>query len=157
MNWSTLPETGVCRPWQSKPKLGMAPDNNGLNESGITEQGDHQTVQNSINGHGHLWNRGYPVQLLYIITLCFSVPTPPAFFTKVVNVTSVQVLWELPNKPGKVEGFRLSFRRVPHGDFQGSVQMSCHTNVYTIGHLGKFERVWEYIVKYGFFLCVCES
>ncbi|XP_017309572.1 immunoglobulin superfamily DCC subclass member 3 [Ictalurus punctatus] len=70
-----------------------------------------------------------------VATTLGGVPTPPAFFTKVVNVTSVQVLWELPNKPGKVEGFRLSYRRVPHGDFQDPVQMSCHTNVHTIAHL----------------------
>uniref|UniRef100_A0A3B4EN12 Immunoglobulin superfamily DCC subclass member 3 n=1 Tax=Pygocentrus nattereri TaxID=42514 RepID=A0A3B4EN12_PYGNA len=70
-----------------------------------------------------------------IATTQGGVPTPPAFFTKVVNVTSVQVLWELPNKPGKVEGFRLSYRRVPHGEFQGPIQMSCHTNAHTITHL----------------------
>ncbi|XP_053348506.1 immunoglobulin superfamily DCC subclass member 3 [Clarias gariepinus] len=70
-----------------------------------------------------------------VATTLGGVPTPPAFFTKVMNATSVQVLWELPNKPGKVEGFRLSFRRVPHGDFQGPVQMSCDTNVHTLAHL----------------------
>ncbi|XP_060753626.1 immunoglobulin superfamily DCC subclass member 3 [Tachysurus vachellii] len=70
-----------------------------------------------------------------VATTLGGVPSPPAFFTKVVNVTSVQVLWELPNKPGKVEGFRLSYRRVPHGDFHGPVQMSCQTNIHTIAQL----------------------
>ncbi|TSK31404.1 Immunoglobulin superfamily DCC subclass member 3 [Bagarius yarrelli] len=70
-----------------------------------------------------------------VATTLGGVPTPPTFFTKVLNVTSVQVLWELPNKPGKVEGFRLSYRRVPHGDFQGPVHTSCHTNIYTIAQL----------------------
>uniref|UniRef100_A0A4W4H9X2 Immunoglobulin superfamily DCC subclass member 3 n=1 Tax=Electrophorus electricus TaxID=8005 RepID=A0A4W4H9X2_ELEEL len=70
-----------------------------------------------------------------ITTTLGGVPTPPAFFTKVVNMTSVQVLWELPTKPGRVEGFRLSYRRVPHGEFLGPVQMSCHTNVHTVSHL----------------------
>lgn len=91
------------------------------------------------------------LNMCFIIALCFLVPTPPAFFTKVMNATSVQVLWELPNKPGKVEGFRLSFRRVPHGDFQGPVQMSCDTNVHTLAHLGKFKKTYG---KYGF-TCVC--
>ncbi|XP_058234040.1 immunoglobulin superfamily DCC subclass member 3 [Hemibagrus wyckioides] len=70
-----------------------------------------------------------------VATTLGGVPSPPAFFTKVVNVTSVQILWELPSKPGKVEGFRLSYRRVPHGDFQGPIQMSCQTNIHTIAHL----------------------
>ncbi|KAK3532679.1 hypothetical protein QTP86_027755, partial [Hemibagrus guttatus] len=72
---------------------------------------------------------------IVVATTLGGVPSPPAFFTKVVNVTSVQILWELPNKPGKVEGFRLSYRRVPHGDFQGPVQMSCQTNIHTIAQL----------------------
>ncbi|XP_066531970.1 immunoglobulin superfamily DCC subclass member 3 [Hoplias malabaricus] len=70
-----------------------------------------------------------------IATTLGGVPTPPAFFTKVLNTTSVQVLWELPNKPGKVEGFRMSYRRVPHGHFQDPLQMSCHTNAHTVTHL----------------------
>nr|XP_033950830.1 immunoglobulin superfamily DCC subclass member 3 [Pseudochaenichthys georgianus] len=63
------------------------------------------------------------------------VPTPPTFFTKVVNSTAVQVLWELPSKAGKAEGFRLSYRRVPHADFQGPIRLSCHINVHTISEL----------------------
>ncbi|CAB1350990.1 unnamed protein product [Coregonus sp. 'balchen'] len=63
------------------------------------------------------------------------VPTPPTFFTKVVNSTAVQVLWELPSKPGKAEGFRLTYRRVPHADFQGPVQFPCHVNAHTISRL----------------------
>ncbi|XP_034079841.1 immunoglobulin superfamily DCC subclass member 3-like isoform X1 [Gymnodraco acuticeps] len=63
------------------------------------------------------------------------VPTPPTFFTKVVNSTAVQVLWELPSKAGKAEGFRLSYRRVPHADFQGPIQLSCHINAHTISEL----------------------
>ncbi|KAI5091777.1 immunoglobulin superfamily DCC subclass member 3-like [Silurus meridionalis] len=70
-----------------------------------------------------------------VATTLGGAPIPPVFFTKVMNASSVQVLWELPNKPGKVEGFRLSYRRVPHGDFQGPIQMSCHTTVHTIAHL----------------------
>lgn len=65
------------------------------------------------------------------------VPSPPTFFTKVVNSTAVQVLWELPSKPGKAEGFRLTYRRVPYTDFQGPVQFPCHVNAHTISRLGE--------------------
>lgn len=66
-----------------------------------------------------------------------TVPTPPTFFTKVVNSSSVQVLWELPSKAGKAEGFRLFYRRVPHALFQGPIQLPCHVNAHTIADLGK--------------------
>ncbi|XP_068188424.1 immunoglobulin superfamily DCC subclass member 3 [Antennarius striatus] len=77
-----------------------------------------------------------------VATTLGGVPTPPTFFTKVVNVSSVQVLWELPSKAGKAEGFRLSYRRVPHAAFQGPVQLPCHVNAYTLTNLepgGVFE------------------
>ncbi|XP_045078190.1 immunoglobulin superfamily DCC subclass member 3-like [Coregonus clupeaformis] len=70
-----------------------------------------------------------------VATTLGGVPTPPTFFTKVVNSTAVQVLWELPSKPGKAEGFRLTYRRVPHADFQGPVQFPCHVNAHTISRL----------------------
>uniref|UniRef100_A0A6Q2X857 Uncharacterized protein n=1 Tax=Esox lucius TaxID=8010 RepID=A0A6Q2X857_ESOLU len=63
------------------------------------------------------------------------VPTSPTFFTKTLNSTAVQVLWELPSRPGKAEGFRLTYRRVPHADFQGPVQFPCHVNAHIISHL----------------------
>ncbi|XP_074543384.1 immunoglobulin superfamily DCC subclass member 3 [Halichoeres trimaculatus] len=70
-----------------------------------------------------------------VATTLGGVPSAPTFFTKVVNSTAVQVLWELPNKAGKAEGFRLSYRRVPHADFQGPIELSCHTNAHTITKL----------------------
>ncbi|XP_062302040.1 immunoglobulin superfamily DCC subclass member 3, partial [Osmerus eperlanus] len=70
-----------------------------------------------------------------VATTLGGVPTPPTFFTKVMNSTSVQVLWELPSKAGRAEGFRLSYRRVPHADFQGPIQLPCHVNAHTISHL----------------------
>nr|XP_023831183.1 immunoglobulin superfamily DCC subclass member 3 [Salvelinus alpinus] len=70
-----------------------------------------------------------------VATTLGGVPSPPTFFTKVVNSTAVQVLWELPSKPGKAEGFRLTYRRVPHADFQGPVQFPCHVNAHTISRL----------------------
>lgn len=73
----------------------------------------------------------------------FLVPSPPTFFTKAINTTAVQVLWELPNKPGKTEGFRLSYRRVPHGEIQGPIQLPCHVNAHTISHLGEGKWVFD--------------
>ncbi|XP_029299598.1 immunoglobulin superfamily DCC subclass member 3-like [Cottoperca gobio] len=70
-----------------------------------------------------------------VTTTLGGVPTPPTFFTKVVNSSAVQVLWELPSKAGKAEGFRLSYRRVPHADFQGLTQLPCHINAHTISKL----------------------
>ncbi|XP_026203903.1 immunoglobulin superfamily DCC subclass member 3 [Anabas testudineus] len=70
-----------------------------------------------------------------VATTLGGVPTAPTFFTKVVNSSAMQVLWELPSKAGKAEGFRLSYRKVPHGDFQGPVQLSCHTNAHTVSKL----------------------
>ncbi|KAM3595721.1 uncharacterized protein V6R79_001611 [Siganus canaliculatus] len=70
-----------------------------------------------------------------VATTLGGVPAPPTFFTKVINSSAVQVLWELPSKAGKAEGFRLSYRRVPSADFQGLIQLSCHTNAHTISKL----------------------
>ncbi|XP_061822796.1 immunoglobulin superfamily DCC subclass member 3 isoform X1 [Nerophis lumbriciformis] len=70
-----------------------------------------------------------------VATTLGGVPTTPTFFTKVVNSSAVQVLWELPSKAGKAEGFRLSYRRVPNGDFQGPIQLPCHVNAHTIANL----------------------
>ncbi|XP_059412389.1 immunoglobulin superfamily DCC subclass member 3-like isoform X2 [Carassius carassius] len=70
-----------------------------------------------------------------VSTTLGGVPSSPTFFTKAINTTAVQVLWELPNKPGKAEGFRLSYRRVPHGEIQGPIQLPCHANIHTISHL----------------------
>ncbi|XP_009292645.2 immunoglobulin superfamily DCC subclass member 3 [Danio rerio] len=70
-----------------------------------------------------------------VSTTLGGVPSPPTFFTKAINATAVQVLWELPNKPGKAEGFRLTYRRVPHGEMQGPIQLPCHVNAHIISHL----------------------
>ncbi|XP_042362968.1 immunoglobulin superfamily DCC subclass member 3 [Plectropomus leopardus] len=70
-----------------------------------------------------------------VATTLGGVPTAPTFFTKVVNSSAVQVLWELPSKAGKAEGFRLSYRRVPHADFQTPIQLPCYINAHTIANL----------------------
>ncbi|KAL4646734.1 immunoglobulin superfamily DCC subclass member 3-like [Arapaima gigas] len=70
-----------------------------------------------------------------VATTLGAVPASPTFFSKVLNGTAVQVFWELPNKPGKVEGFKLSYRRVPEPDFQGPYLMPSHINTYVVAHL----------------------
>ncbi|GAA6226730.1 immunoglobulin superfamily DCC subclass member 3-like [Lates japonicus] len=70
-----------------------------------------------------------------VATTLGGVPTPPTFFTKVVNSSSVQVLWELPSKAGKAEGFKLSYRKVPHAEFQGPIQLPYHVNAHTISNM----------------------
>ncbi|XP_037641501.1 immunoglobulin superfamily DCC subclass member 3-like [Sebastes umbrosus] len=63
------------------------------------------------------------------------VPSPPSFFTKVLNQTVMQVYWELPSKPGKLEGFRLEYRGVSNPDVQGQETFPGHINTHTISHL----------------------
>ncbi|XP_047460337.1 immunoglobulin superfamily DCC subclass member 3 isoform X2 [Mugil cephalus] len=70
-----------------------------------------------------------------VATTLGGVPTPPTYLTKVLNSSAVQVLWELPSKAGKAEGFKLSYRRVPHSTYHGPVQLSCHINAHIISNL----------------------
>ncbi|XP_029360820.1 immunoglobulin superfamily DCC subclass member 3 [Echeneis naucrates] len=63
------------------------------------------------------------------------VPSSPSFFTKVLNRTAMQVYWELPSKPGKLEGFRLEYRGVSNPDIQGQETFPGHINTHTISHL----------------------
>ncbi|XP_029104349.1 immunoglobulin superfamily DCC subclass member 3-like, partial [Scleropages formosus] len=70
-----------------------------------------------------------------VATTLGGVPTAPTFFTKVLNSTAVQVFWELPSKPGKVEGFKLSYRKVPQLDFSTAHLLPCHINTHTLSNL----------------------
>lgn len=81
------------------------------------------------------------ISLSRFLSLPYLVPSPPTFFTKAINTTAVQVLWELPSKPGKTEGFRLTYRRVPSGLMQGPIELPCHVNAHTISHLGECKFV----------------
>ncbi|XP_067365192.1 immunoglobulin superfamily DCC subclass member 3-like isoform X1 [Channa argus] len=63
------------------------------------------------------------------------VPSVPSFFTKVLNKTTMQVYWELTNKPGKLEGFRLEYRGVSNPNIQGHETFPAHINTHTISHL----------------------
>ena len=75
---------------------------------------------------------------LFLLT----VPSSPSFFTKVLNKTAMQVFWELPSKPGKVEGFKLAYREVPQPDFQGQEVFPGHINTHTISHLGLSQQLF---------------
>ncbi|KAM6968153.1 immunoglobulin superfamily DCC subclass member 3-like [Aplochiton taeniatus] len=70
-----------------------------------------------------------------ITTTLGGVPSSPSFFTKVLNQTAMQVFWELPSKPGRVEGFRLAYREVPNTHFQGEEVFPGHINTHTISLL----------------------
>ncbi|KAM9776458.1 immunoglobulin superfamily DCC subclass member 3 isoform 2-T2 [Syngnathus typhle] len=70
-----------------------------------------------------------------VATTLGGVPTSPSFFAKVLNSSAVQVLWELPGKAGRAQGFRLSYRRVPSADFQGPIQLPCHINAHVLSDL----------------------
>ncbi|XP_041650358.1 immunoglobulin superfamily DCC subclass member 3-like [Cheilinus undulatus] len=63
------------------------------------------------------------------------VPSPPSFFTKVLNQTAMQVYWELPSKPGKLEGFRLEYHGVSNPEVKGQETFPAHINTHTISHL----------------------
>ncbi|XP_047455016.1 immunoglobulin superfamily DCC subclass member 3-like [Mugil cephalus] len=63
------------------------------------------------------------------------VPSPPSFFTKVLNQTAMQVYWELPGKPGALEGFRLEYHGVSNPDERGQETFPGHINTHTFSHL----------------------
>ncbi|XP_068180838.1 immunoglobulin superfamily DCC subclass member 3-like [Antennarius striatus] len=63
------------------------------------------------------------------------VPSSPSFFTRVLNQTAMQVSWELPAKPGSLEGFRLEYRGVSNPEVQGRETFPAHINTHTISHL----------------------
>lgn len=75
---------------------------------------------------------------------CPTVPSPPSFFTKVLNQTAMQVYWELPSKPGKLEGFRLEYHEVSNPEVQGQELFPAHINTHTISHLGEYDT-WRLV------------
>ena len=48
----------------------------------------------------------------------------------------MQVYWDLP-VPGKLEGFRLEYRRVSNPNVQGQETFPAHINTHTVSHLGQ--------------------
>ncbi|XP_043972593.1 immunoglobulin superfamily DCC subclass member 3-like isoform X1 [Gambusia affinis] len=78
---------------------------------------------------------GSPPSATVTATTLGGVPSTPSFFTKVLNQTAMQVYWELPSKPGKVEGFRLQYHGVSNPDIQGQEVFPGHINTHTISNL----------------------
>ncbi|XP_059194995.1 immunoglobulin superfamily DCC subclass member 3-like [Centropristis striata] len=62
------------------------------------------------------------------------VPSPPSFFTKVLNQTAMQVYWDL-GRPGTLQGFRLQYRGVSNPEDQGQETLPAHINTHTFSHL----------------------
>lgn len=50
----------------------------------------------------------------------------------------MQVYWELPSKPGGLEGFRLEYRGVSNPDEHGQETFPGHINTHTFSHLGQY-------------------
>ncbi|XP_077950365.1 immunoglobulin superfamily DCC subclass member 3-like isoform X3 [Gasterosteus aculeatus] len=78
------------------------------------------------------------------VTTQGGVPSSPKFFTKLLNQTAMQVYWELPSTPGKLEGFRLEYRGVSNPEVQGQETFPGNINTHTISHLepGAVYEIW---------------
>ncbi|KAK1151494.1 immunoglobulin superfamily DCC subclass member 3 [Acipenser oxyrinchus oxyrinchus] len=73
--------------------------------------------------------------LSVVATTLGDVPATCGFFTKVLNSSAVQVFWELPHKPGRVQGFKLYHRRLPQPDFQGPQLLPSTSNAFVFTQL----------------------
>ncbi|XP_028297926.1 immunoglobulin superfamily DCC subclass member 3-like [Gouania willdenowi] len=63
------------------------------------------------------------------------VPSAPRLSTKVLNRTALQLNWELPSKPGTLEGFKLEYHRVSNSRDQGQETFPGTINTHTITKL----------------------
>ncbi|XP_071381835.1 immunoglobulin superfamily DCC subclass member 3 [Centroberyx affinis] len=63
------------------------------------------------------------------------VPAPPSLFTKVVNSSVVQAVWEPSTKMGQHQGFRLYFRRAHTPLFTGPITFPRNATHYNITQL----------------------
>ncbi|XP_061737833.1 immunoglobulin superfamily DCC subclass member 3-like isoform X2 [Nerophis ophidion] len=70
-----------------------------------------------------------------ISTTLGGVPSPPSFFTKVLNRTAMQVYWDLPSKPGKVEGFKLKYYSLSKPLLQAQETFPGHINTHALYNL----------------------
>ncbi|XP_042277940.1 immunoglobulin superfamily DCC subclass member 3 isoform X3 [Thunnus maccoyii] len=63
------------------------------------------------------------------------VPAPPSLYTKVVNSSVVQAMWEASSKMGQHQGFRLYFRRAHTPQFTGPIILPRNITQYNITQL----------------------
>ncbi|XP_061831377.1 immunoglobulin superfamily DCC subclass member 3-like [Nerophis lumbriciformis] len=63
------------------------------------------------------------------------VPAPPSLFTKVVNSSVVQAMWEASTKMGQHQGFRLYYRRAHTAVFTGPIVLPRNASQYNITQL----------------------
>ncbi|XP_029139452.1 immunoglobulin superfamily DCC subclass member 3 [Protobothrops mucrosquamatus] len=54
-----------------------------------------------------------------LATTLGSIPAALSFYTKILNISTVQVFWELPSTPGRIEGFKLYLRKLPGAHSEG--------------------------------------
>ncbi|KAM6435005.1 immunoglobulin superfamily DCC subclass member 3-like [Liasis olivaceus] len=54
-----------------------------------------------------------------LATTLGSIPAAVGFFTKILNVSTIQVFLELPLRPGGIEGFKLYLRKLPSAHYEG--------------------------------------
>eukprot|EP00064_Thunnus_orientalis_P014888 superscaffoldBa00002663_g14935 len=63
------------------------------------------------------------------------VPAPPSLYTKVVNSSVVQAMWEASSKMGQHQGFRLYYRRAHTPQFTGPIILPRNITQYNITQL----------------------
>ncbi|KAA8595719.1 hypothetical protein FQN60_011010, partial [Etheostoma spectabile] len=63
------------------------------------------------------------------------VPTPPSLYTKVVNSSVIQAMWEPSSKMGQHQGFRLYYRRAHTPLFTGPITFPRNVTHYNITQL----------------------
>ncbi|XP_034730231.1 immunoglobulin superfamily DCC subclass member 3 [Etheostoma cragini] len=63
------------------------------------------------------------------------VPTPPSLYTKVVNSSVIQAMWEPSSKMGQHQGFRLYYRRAHTPLFTGPITFPRNVTRYNITQL----------------------
>ncbi|XP_044846833.1 immunoglobulin superfamily DCC subclass member 3-like [Mauremys mutica] len=70
-----------------------------------------------------------------LATTMGSIPAAPAFFTKVLNASAVQVSWALPPQPCRIEGFKLFHRKLPSPHLEGPQLLASTANSYVYSNL----------------------